>query len=99
MTVIFLECVYPSPYETIHIKWQALSSVKKKKKKKKKKKNYLVTLSALGKNFSRRHFEIFFLFFPENGLSQIMQNVSFRDTLHEMSEPIFWEKDYQFIIY
>ena len=27
---------------------------------------YDLTLSTLGKIFSRRHFEIFFLFFPEN---------------------------------
>ena len=27
---------------------------------------WVLTLSTLGKIFSRRHFEIFFLFFPEN---------------------------------
>ena len=41
---------------------------------------YPLTLSTLGKIFSRRHFEIFFLFFPETG-----------DNLHEMSY-VFWEK-------
>ena len=38
-------------------------------------KNYL-TLSTLGKIFSRRHFEIFFLFFPENRIWHFMQIVS-----------------------
>ena len=38
----------------------------------------------LGKNFSRQHFEIVFLLFPENRLWQ-------RDNLHEMSKPIFWD--------
>ena len=40
---------------------------------------YQLVLSMLGKkNFSRQHFEIFFLFFPENS------NISFK-----MSKPIF----------
>ena len=41
-----------------------------------------LALSMLGKNFSRRHFEIFFLFFPENS----------GDNLHEMSKYVLWEK-------
>ena len=35
-----------------------------------------LTLSTLGKIFSRRHFEIFFLFFPENRIWHFMQIVS-----------------------
>ena len=48
-------------------------SNKTKKKKKKKRIKHIhiftmnpLTLSTLSKIFSRRHFEIFFLFFPEN---------------------------------
>ena len=46
-------------------------------------------LSTLGKIFSRRHFEIFFLiFFPENRFWHFMQIVSIGDNLHEMSNPV-----------
>ena len=51
-----------------------------------------LTLSTLGKIFSRRHFEIFFLFFSENRIWHFMQIVSYGDNLHEMSNPVFWEK-------
>ena len=44
-----------------------------------------------GKNFSRQHFEIFFLFSQVIGFC-ISFNLSFRDSLHEMSKPITWEK-------
>ena len=47
----------------------------------------------LNKNFSRQHIEIFFLFYPENRLWHFMQIVSQGDNLHEMSKPIFWEKE------
>ena len=48
--------------------------------------------STLGKIFSRHHIEIFFLYFTENSFSHFMQIVSTGDNLHEMSNPIFWEK-------
>ena len=48
-------------------------------------------LSMLGKYFSRRHFEIFFLSFPENKIWHFMQTVSNGDNLHEISNPVFWE--------
>ena len=35
---------------------------------------------------------IFFLFFPENRIWHFMQIVSLGDNLHEMSNPVFWEK-------
>ena len=35
---------------------------------------------------------IFFLFFPENRIWHFMQIVSNGDNLHEMSNPVFWEK-------
>ena len=35
---------------------------------------------------------IFFLFFPENRIRHFMQIVSLGDNLHEMSNPVFWEK-------
>ena len=38
-------------------------------------------LYMLGKNFSRRHFEIFFFFFLENRIGHFMQIVS-----HEVSD-------------
>ena len=44
-----------------------------------------LTLSTLSKNFSRQHFEIFFLSFPEK------QDLNNGDNLHEMSNPVFWE--------
>ena len=34
------------------------------------------TLRTLGKNFSRLHFEIFFLFFPENRIRHFMHTVT-----------------------
>ena len=53
----------------------------------------------LRKNFSRKHFEIFILFFPENRirnfikntLGHLMQAVFLRDNLHEISNPMFLE--------
>ena len=41
---------------------------------------FALTLSMLGKNFSLKHFEIFF---PENGFWQV---------IHEMSKTISWKK-------
>ena len=39
------------------------------------------------------HTEIFFLFFPrENRIWHFMQIASTGDNLHEMSYPVFWEK-------
>ena len=35
---------------------------------------------------------MFSLFFPENKIWHFMQIVSNGDNLHEMSDPIFWEK-------
>ena len=58
-------------------------------------------LSMVGKNFSRWHFEIFFLCLPENRLWHSMQIVSFGDNLHELSRSIFWGKSenyYQSVI-
>ena len=44
-----------------------------------------ITLSALGKIFSRQHFEIFFSFFQENRIC-----VSCKlSPLHEISNPVF----------
>ena len=53
--------------------------------------NFCLTLRVLGNNFSR-HLKIFFLFFPENRGYK----------LHEMSEPVIWEKyekHHQFVVY
>ena len=35
---------------------------------------------------------IFFLFSPENRIWHFMQIVSIGDNLHELSNPVFWEK-------
>ena len=51
-----------------------------------------LTLSMLGKKFSRRHFEIFVLFSPENRIRHFMQSISLGANLHEMSKPIFLKK-------
>ena len=48
-----------------------------------------LTLSTLGKIFSRQHFEIFFLFFPKNRIWHLIQTVFIGDNLHEMSNPVF----------
>ena len=51
-------------------------------------------LSTLGKIFSRRHFELFFLFSQKTGFD-ISCNLSPMETsyqLHEMSTPVFWQK-------
>ena len=47
-----------------------------------------LTLSTLGKIFSRQHIEIFFLFSPENRIGHFMQIVSSGDNLHERSNPV-----------
>ena len=55
----------------------------------------VLRLYILGKNFSRQYFETFFIFFffsLENRIRHFMQIVSFRDNLHEVSGPIFYEK-------
>ena len=46
-----------------------------------------LTLSVLGKIFSRRHFEIFFLFSKKTGFKVSCNG----DNLHVMSKPVFWE--------
>ena len=41
------------------------------------------------------------LFFPEDRIKQFMQIVSNEDNLHEISNPVFWEKQeksHQFVI-
>ena len=43
------------------------------------------------KNFNRQRFEILFLFFPE--VFDISCKLSRGETLHEVSNPIFWEKN------
>ena len=55
---------------------------------------FRLMLCILGKNFSRRYFEIYFLFLPENRFWHLMKIVS----LHEMSEPVFWKKYHQFVV-
>ena len=53
----------------------------------------VLPLSMQGKNFQQTPFwNIFFLFYPENGLWYSMQIVSTGNNLHEISKPIFWEK-------
>ena len=46
-----------------------------------------LTLSTLGKIFSRRHFEIFFLIFPRK--QDLTFHANCLDNLHEMSYPVF----------
>ena len=54
--------------------------------------NIFLTFSTLGKKFSRLHFEIFFLFFPENRIWHFMQIVSIEENLHKMSKSFFSRK-------
>ena len=42
---------------------------------------FKVTAKHAGKNFDRRHFEIFILCFPENMIGHFMQSVSLRDSV------------------
>ena len=51
-----------------------------------------LTLSTLGKIFSRKHAEIFFLFFPYNLVLMFHVNCLSGDSLIEMSSPFFCEK-------
>ena len=83
--------------------WKREKKKKKKKKKKSRQKRewYLIqntnslqenlTLSMLGKNFSRWHSEIFFLFFPATKLWHSMQTN--RNNLHGMSKACCWENN------
>ena len=48
-----------------------------------------LTLSTLGKIFSRQHFEIFFSFFPRNQDLTFHANCLQGDNLHEMSDPVY----------
>ena len=54
--------------------------------------DWILMLCMLGKNFSRQHFEIIFLFSPENRICHFMKTVSYGDSLHEMSNPFFLGK-------
>ena len=50
----------------------------------------LVTLSVLGKLFSRRQLESVFIFiFKKTGIRRFMLIFSIGDNLHEMSNPVF----------
>ena len=51
-----------------------------------------LTLSTLGKIFSRWHIEIFFLFFSEDRIWHFIQTILNGDNLREISNPVFWEK-------
>ena len=59
--------------------------------------SYAQQLCMLGKIFSRWHFDIFFL---ENSIWQSVRIISLGDNLHEVSDPIFKEKQekYQFVV-
>ena len=52
----------------------------------------LFKLRTLGKIFQQTALQIFFSFFPENRFRYFMQIVSKGDNLHDMSNPVFWEK-------
>ena len=67
--------------------------------------SYFSTKNTLSKGISRKltfttlwafsaddKLMIFFLFFPVNRIWHFMQIVSWGDNLHEMSNPVFWEK-------
>ena len=45
----------------------------------------LLTLNTVGKHFSRRHFDFFFLYFSQQTRSDNGHN------LHNMLNPVFWE--------
>ena len=49
----------------------------------------MLKLSVLGKNFSGRHFEIFFFYFSEKiGFSYLLQNC-LKKTIHKKSQSLF----------
>ena len=52
----------------------------------------IIPLSGLIQQMTNWGFFFFFLFFPENRILYFMQSVSFGDNLHEISNPVFWEK-------
>ena len=58
-----------------------------------------LTFRMLGKNFSRRYFEIFFLFFPrKQDLTFYANCITNGDNLHNVSNPVSWEKYHQFVV-
>ena len=56
-------------------------------------------LSMLGKTF-RQNWNIFLIFSQKIGFQHYMQTVSCRDSLHEMSKPLFWKnkKKCQYVV-
>ena len=54
--------------------------------------NHSLTLSMLCKNFSRQHFEIFFLFFQENSLRHFIQ-IIFSETVCMNCQSLFSGKN------
>ena len=53
---------------------------------------YTLTFTTLWAFSADDKMMLFFLFFPENRIWHFMQIVSLGDNLHEMSNPVFWEK-------
>ena len=53
---------------------------------------YFLTFTTLWALSADDKLMIFFLFFPVNRIWHFMQIVSWGDNLHEMSNPVFWEK-------
>ena len=51
-----------------------------------------LTFTTLLANAADYKLVTFFLFFPENRIWHFMQIVSIGDNLHEMLNPVFWEK-------
>ena len=51
-----------------------------------------LTVTILWANSADYKLVIFFLVFPENRFWHFMQIVSTGDNLHEMSDPVAWEK-------
>ena len=52
----------------------------------------MFTSTTLWANSADDKLVVFFLFFPENRIWHCKQIVSIGDNLHEMSNPVFWEK-------
>ena len=52
-----------------------------------------LNLTTLWEKLADDKWIVFFLFFPENWIGYFMQIVSITDTLHEISNPVTWEKN------
>ena len=87
----------PHPWESNHLRmysctWEANSFLLEQSPTEQWGKHFQLTFTNLWAFSADDKLMIFFLFFPVNRIQHFMQIVSWGDNLHEMSNPVFWEK-------